>query len=154
MPFPDLHLSIPFIIFLLMFIVLGIYPVWKKTTSMIGKALKGMEQSEAAANVQFQEQPNTAAAPHTNPELTDFESFVLCQLAQNQPKSLTRKKLNSNLHLEPVDLKSALRSLADQGLIYMEISSLFRFRYRLSDSGYQYAIERGFIAPLHTIPGI
>lgn len=150
MPFYDRPQTIPFILFLLIFIVIGIYPAWKKTAAMIRKALKENEQHNTTPTVQLQDHSATATQLR-DLQLSDFDNFVLWQLAQNQPKCLTGKQLNATLHLEPADLKNALRSLADNGLIYLELSSWFKLRYRLSETGYQYAIEQGFITSLHDI---
>lgn len=151
MPFADLPQTFPFIIFLLLFIVFIIYPAWKKTSARIRKALKDIEAGEATPGFKLQGQAAKSTGQATTLELTDFENFVLWQLAQTESQYLTRKQLIARLHLEPKDLKTALRSLADKGMIYMEVSSWFKIRYLLSESGYQYATGRGFITNLHNI---
>lgn len=151
MPFSESPESIPFVIFLLLFVLSGLYPAWKKSAALIRKALKESEQGKIAQTIPLERQALPSVTSPGDLNLSDFEGFVFWQMVQNEPKSLTRRQLTNNLHLEPKDLKPALLSLAEKGLIYLEISSWFRLRYRLAEKGYRYAAEQGYITARHIV---
>jgi len=57
---PDLPQHILFLIFLLFFVVAGIYPAWKKLAAEIRKILKKAEQSPAMDFIPFDGEPSSA----------------------------------------------------------------------------------------------
>ncbi len=146
MPLSDLPQHILFSIFLLLFVLIGVYPAWKKTAAMLRKVLQKASPAEASDNVQVStDMADFHAEPYQNSHLNDFEIFVLRRLAQESRKALSRRQINADLHLEAPMLKAALQSLLKRGLISMSLGYLSGLRFYLSASGRNYAIEQGFI---------
>jgi DNA-binding MarR family transcriptional regulator len=149
-PLSDLPESIQFIAFLLIFVLIGVYPAWKKTAAMIRKALQKAAKQEQADTIQMADDLfEPSIDQHLDAQLNDFEIFIIRRLAQNSKKGLSRRKINAALHLEPATLKTALNSLLRRGLIHMSVSYFFGIRYHLSATGHDYAIDQGFIPSLH-----
>ncbi len=145
MPLDDLPQAIQFIIFLALFVLLGIYPAWKKTARLIRDALRKAKTAEDTA-------PTTPSEPdeqQLHAQLNDFEIFILRRLAGESQKALSRRKINAELHLELPMLKAALKSLQHRGLIRVSVGNLRGLRFSLSSSGRSYAIEKGFIPRIH-----
>jgi len=146
MPLSDLPQSILFTIFLLLFVLIGVYPTWKKTAALLRRALQKNEQAaDSDILTTSSEQAGFHADQHHAAQLNDFETFILHRLAQNSSKALSRRQINAELHLEPQMLKPALESLLQRGLLRMSIGFIGGTRYYLTASGYNYAIDQGFI---------
>ena len=147
MPLSDLPMPIMFLFFLLLFLLVGIYPAWKRTAAKLRGLLKGQEQEGGLSAGDFEtelavEQPLSAP-------MDDFEIMVLRRLAQNGSKGLTRKQIDADLFLGKETVIKSLQALMRRGMIYLAISPLFSFRFYLSDQGYSYAIEHEFIPRVH-----
>lgn len=135
-----------FLLFLGFFVLSGFYPLWRKVSNKLRRI------GNPKLNKRDQVMPEEASRqPYPQQQLDDFEIFVLERLAQNGRQRLTRGQINSRLHLEPTQLKTALRSLINKGMIDMEISALFTIRYFLSASGRSYAQEQGIVTQLHSV---
>ena len=148
MPETGLPQYILFLFFLVLFVVTGIYPAWKRLAERIRIILGEAAEETGAGRPTQKKAPADGLISVPDEPLSDFELFILNHLAQQDKHKLTRKQLNANLHLEPEPLKTGLKSLARKGFISLEISSFFQPRYALTDKGYRYAVEQGFITPL------
>lgn len=150
MPVSDFPQSILFIIFLLLFVLVGIYPTWKKTAAMLRETLRNAKSAEIDDDSQpCVEQADFFAEQQLSTQLNDFELFILKRLAQEPDKPLSRRQINAALHLETAMLKAALGSLQQRSLLRMTVGNLSGIRYSLSASGRSYAINQGFIPCIH-----
>ena len=149
MPLSDLPMSILFLLFLIIFLLVGMYPAWKRVSSKIRRLLKahgkdgaGEEDSYDSQHVvEFDEQ-------ELDSQMSDFEIMVIRKLAQNDSKGLTRKQIDADLFLGKETVNSALQNLMRRGFVYVAISPLLRIRFYLSDQGRVYAFEHEFIPSL------
>ncbi len=57
-------------------------------------------------------------------------------------KSLSRKQLNVDLHLEPARLKTTLDSLLHRGLLKITMTALPIVRFQLTEKGRSHAQEQ------------
>ena len=151
MPWSELPLKVLFLAFILLFVLIGIYPAWQRSARKIRKFLQTQSQALEPLTELF-ESPSAEPAqePPQDPQLDDFELLVLWRLAQNYPKTSSRKQLQNTLHFEPQVLNQTLASLADKQLIQFSVSSLFGLRYALSDLGRRLAHAQGFIPEIHS----
>jgi len=138
-----------FAIFLLLFVLLGIYPAWKRTATRIRRFLSEQQNQLGLdlPDLSRKEQPADPAADSRN--LNDFEVFILRQLAWSGGKGLSRRQLVEQLHFDPALVKQTLASLLDRGLIGIGLPTLFGFRFTLSAAGHAYAVARGYIPRTH-----
>lgn len=152
MPLSDLPQSILFIIFLLLFVLIGVYPTWKKTAALLRNALRKAETQTDSDILQVtSDQASSHTDQHDAAQLNDFEIFILRRLAQDNDKALSRRQINAELHLEPQMLRPALTSLLQRGLIRLSIGFIGGIRYYLTAAGYNYAIDQGFITSVHQL---
>lgn len=150
MPIADLTLALMFVIFLALFVIIGIYPSFKRGASRIRSYIHQQEkQSWTGVEVLKNAQQSSFTTPQQLLRLNDFEIFVLRRLAQAGGKGLTRRQLQDDLHFDPVIIRDALASLSDQGLVQAEFLSLFRIRFGLSVRGREFAVEQGYLPSLH-----
>jgi len=143
-------MSVLLSVFLLIFVLLGIYPAWKRTATRLRRLLR--EQEKAAGTGL----PGAGNAPASIPvmppdarHLNDYETFVLRQLALAGGKGLSRRQLIESLHFDPAIIKQTLHSLVDRGLISIGLSALLRIRFSLSARGRAYAVAQGYIPGVH-----
>ncbi len=142
----DLPLSFLFLFFLLIFVLIGLYPAWQRTAAKIRKHLQASGKPQEPLPEPFKsEQTAIFSGQQTTLALNDFEIFVLKRLAQNGGKALSRKQINADLHLEPAILSTTLESLRRRRLIQIAMTPLLGIRFYLSENGRDYAIEQGFI---------
>ncbi len=154
MPLSDLPLSTLVLFFLLIFVLIGLYPAWQRTAARIRKVLQSAEMSEGPLSGPLnrghravtEEQPSSAP-------LNDFEIIVLRRVAQNGGKAFSRKQLNAELHLESAILQQTLKSLYRRGLVQLIVTPWFGQRYYLSEKGRAYALAQGFILEIHQSSG-
>ncbi len=139
----DLPLSVQILFFLLLFLLVGIYPAWKRTAAKIKKILKRGEKGGGDSLGEV-ETERSIGQPLSSP-LDDFEIMVLRRLAQAGDKGLTRKQLDGALFLGKKRVNTSLQTLMQRGLVSLAISPLLRFRFYLTASGRAYAIEQEFI---------
>ena len=147
MPLNDLPLSLPFILFLLLFVLIGIYPAWKRTLEKIRARLKAASR-DAPLDLE-QDSPRSRrkqVEQFAELQLNDFEILILWQLAQSGTKGLSRKQLRSKLLLEPPVLRKALEALLHRGMVEVTITSFFGLRFYLSKRGRNYAVQQGYIS--------
>ena len=149
MSLDDLPQSNLFLIFLALFVLLGIYPAWQRTAAIIRKFLAANSKPESTnsdsyspeSTELFAEQPPTL-------QLDTLESIVFHYLVQNDGKSLSRKQINADLHLQPLLLKTTLESLLHRGLLKITTGTLPIIRFQLSEKGRSYAQQTGAALPI------
>lgn len=145
MPLADLPQSILFIIFLLLFVLVGVYPTWKKTAALLRAALQKAAAPDGSEILETtQEQDGDQADRQLAAELNDFEIFILRRLAQERNKALSRRKINADLHLETPMFNSAIESLLQRGLVRATFGLPLGLRYSLSATGQNYTRQQGF----------
>jgi len=145
-PLSDLPLSVMFLFFLLLFLLIDLYPGGKKSTAKIRKLFERHDkQEEPDTDIMERDQTAPFADQQAKLQLNDFESIVLRRLAQNCGKGFSRKQINADLHLESSIFNETLESLLRKGLVRMALTSLFGIRCYLSEKGRDYLIEQGFI---------
>ncbi len=145
----DLPLSFLFTLFLALFVLIGLYPAWKRTLRRIRAKLKSLEQDGSTERVEkVSAERAKLTEQYAELQLDDFETLILWQLVQCGPKGLSRKQLRSKLLLEPPVLRSALESLLHRGLVEVNITSFLQLRFYLSKRGRDFAIQMGYINPV------
>ncbi len=149
MPLSELPLPVLVLIFLSVFVLIGLYPAWQRLAAKIRKYLERIGGSEGPFGGGLEGRQEASPAQQTTSQLNDFEMLVLWRLSQNGNKGLSRKQINANLHLESANLHAALESLAHRGMVRVAITSLFGIRFYLSEKGRSYSIELGFIPKIH-----
>lgn len=149
MPLADLPMPILFAIFLLLFVLLGIYPAWKRTATRFRRFLNEQQNQLGLGLPDLGgKEPPAATAPDLQ-DLNEFEVFVIRQLAWSGGKGLSRRQLVEQLHFDRALVKQTLASLLDRGLIGIGLPTLFGLRFTLSTAGHAYAVERGYIPRIH-----
>ena len=138
----DLPQSILFLIFLALFVLLGIYPAWQRTAALIRKYLADSNKSAATNIDSYSTEPaEIIAVQQSSLQLDTLESLVFQRLIQNDNKSLSRKQINADLHLEPALLKNTLESLLQKGLLRVTLTTLLTPRFQLTEKGHGHALH-------------
>lgn len=142
----DLPIPTLFLYFLLMFVLIGLFPVFQRLISRIEKYLRSLAEPEGAGSAGAEgELEGMFAEPQETPELYDFEVIVLTRLARAGGKGLSLKYIADDLHLDPKVVENSLTSLCAKGLVqFAETFVVGRFFY-LSGKGREYSIQQGFI---------
>lgn len=146
MSLSDLPLSAQVVLFLSVFVLIGIQPALKRTGEKIRKLVHSAAQSNEPFATLLQDlHADTFAEQPTSQHLNDFEIIVFQRLAQTDDKALSRNQLNTALLLDTAILQKTLRSLHRRGLVRLKVSTLLGQSFILSEAGRQYAIEQGYI---------
>jgi len=149
MPIADLPMALMFLIFLLLFVVIGIYPAFQRAGRRLRRFIREHEKLVwSQVEVLSSAQPTSFETPHQVVSLNDFEIFILRRLAQAGGKGLTRRQINADLHFDPVIVKSALAALIERGLVQVALPLPLRLRYGLSPEGREFAIDQGYLPRL------
>lgn len=149
MPLADLTMPVLFAIFLLLFVLIGSYPAWKRTVNRARRLLNDQKNQPGTGMPEFNSKPLPTLTAAKSLNLNDFEIFIIRQLALSGGKGLSRRQLVEQLHFDPALVTQALSSLVDRGLIGIGLPTLFGFRFTLSAAGHAYAIAQGYIPKLH-----
>ncbi|MCK4536676.1 MAG: hypothetical protein KAT93_06660 [Desulfuromonadales bacterium] len=150
MPFSELPLPVLVALFLTAFVLVGIYPALKRTVIKLRKLLRSAAQSKKPIAALLDNVHAELFAKPPTGQLNDFEIIVLRRLAQAGGKALSRKQVNAHLLFGEKTLHKTLRSLNRRGLVHVKVSLLLlRQRFALSEAGRRYAIEQGYIIPVH-----
>lgn len=150
MPLSDLPMSVLFLLFLLLFLLIGLYPAWRRTAVKIRRLFRGgglgrgLEVDDFEADQEILPDGQTSYAP-----MSDFEVMVLRRIAQDAGRGVTRKQIDADLFLGKETVMEALRALMRRGLVDIVVSPLFSIKFYLSEQGRRYAIENEFIANIH-----
>lgn len=146
MALADLSQPIMFLLFLVLFVLLGIYPAWQKTAAIIRKFLAASNRPDSTDKDILPSEPtNFVAKLQPTLQLDTLESIVFQRFVMTDGKSLSRKQINADLHLEPAHLKTALDSLLHRGLLQITITALPIIRFQLTEQGRDYAQDSGAI---------
>lgn len=150
MPLSNLPMPVMFLFFLLLFLLVGLYPAWRRTSAKIKRLLKSRDKEQGlSAGGLEPEQTEMFVEQTLSSPLDDFEIMVIRRLSQEGDKGLSRKQIDAALFLGKETVNKSLQTLMRRGLVYLAISPLFIFRFYLSDQGLIYAIEHEFILPIH-----
>jgi hypothetical protein len=147
MPLADLPLSLLFLLFLLIFVLIGLYPAWKKSAARIRQILKSLESSpkvDAGTFRTVQTARHSGRRTLSGP-LNSYEVLVFRRLARSEREGCSRKQLGADLHLMPANIKQALQSLSRRGLVEFAVTQLLGIRFYLSEKGRIYAIKQDII---------
>ncbi len=149
MPFADLPLSVLFLFFLLLFMLIGLYPAWKKGVVKIRQILKSLEPPHKVATEMFKTdqaaRPSVCQTPTV--QLNSYETLVFRRLAQSE--GFSRKQLAADLHLAPASIQQTLQSLNRRGLVQVVMTQLLGIRFSLSEKGRIYAVEQDLAPSIH-----
>jgi hypothetical protein len=145
MPFSDLPMSGLFLLFLLFFMLVGLYPAWKRVAAKTRKLLKGMDKlplvdSGLSKTVDPGHKVNRFVG-----QLNNYELLVFRYLAPRAAKGLSSQLMRAGLHLERKNVTHALKSLLNRGLIRVAVTRFFGVRFFLSEKGRIYAAEQDLI---------
>ncbi len=146
MPFSDLPMAGLFLLFLLSFMLVGLYPAWKRIAAKILKLLKSIDRSPlAASGVLKTSEPSGSAVRQFVGQLNNYELLVFRYLAPRAAKGLSSRRVRAGLHLERNNVTQALKSLLRRGLIRVAVTRFFGVRFYLSEQGQIYAAEQDLI---------
>ena len=150
MPLSELPVSLLVIIFLTIFVLIGINPGLKRAARQLRKRLNfaGLSKDPFATRLNGVHAELFAGPPSSRP-LNDFEIIVLQRLAQSGGKSLSRKELNAPLLLGPSILHQTLDSLHGREMLAVTVSPLLAQQFILTATGRRYVIERGYMVEVH-----
>ncbi len=150
MPLSELPVSVMVVLFLTVFVLIGISPALKRTAERIRKLLHPAAQAKKPVAPLLKDvYAEIFSEQSTSRQLNDFETIVLRRLSQAGDKALSRKQVNAPLLLGKAILHKTLRSLHRRGLIHVKMSTLLGQRFTLTEAGRRYAIEQGYIIKIH-----
>lgn len=148
-PLSEMPLPTMIILFLAVFVLIGIYPALKRSAEKLRKHLDAAAQAKhPLAALIAPLQARVSASPASGP-LNDYEIIVLQRIAQAGGKALTRQQVNAPLLFGKEILNRTLRSLNSRGLVDLKLSPLRTHRFTLSEAGRRYAVAQGFVIALH-----
>jgi hypothetical protein len=135
-PLSDLPLSALFLLFLMLFLLIGNSPAMHRWLDRI----TGMARREGGteAGKEPEEEPMGV-----NDRMKGFEAIIFQQLALAGEKGLAPASLADALHFDRPAVEEALDSLEIQGMI--ERGGLLGRRFHLSPEGRERAIQEGII---------
>jgi hypothetical protein len=154
-PLSDIPLSFLVVIFLAIFVLIGIYPAFKRNVLKIRKLLEDKTRSgdpfasmldDAHAEI-FTDYPSSEP-------MNDFEIIVLRRIAMARGKVLSRKQVNEPLLFGDAVLGKTLRSLYRRRMISLRRSKFIGQRIVLSEAGRRYALEQGYIVQIQDRKGL
>ena len=154
MPLSDLPMRLLVILFLTVFVLIGINPAIQKAAVSLRKLLRSAAQRKEFIGTRLDDvHAEMFAESRTSRYLNDFEIIVIRRLAQAGGKALSRKQLNAPLLLGTPVLHKTLKSLHRRQLIHVRISTLLGPKISLSETGRRYAIEQGYDINIHERKG-
>lgn len=150
MPLSDMPMRLLVILFLAVFVLIGINPAIQKAAVSLRKLLRSAAQRKELIGTRLDDVhaevfAEVFAESRSSRQLNDFEIIVIRRLAQAGGKALSRKQLNAPLLLGTAVLQKTLKSLHRRELIHVSISTLLGPKFSLSETGRRYAIEQGYI---------
>ena len=150
MPLSDIPLSAQVILFLVVFVLIGIYPFIKKTMVQLRKLMDAADNPQKMFRSRIKDvHQDVFAEQTTSGPLNDFEIIVLRRIAQAGGKALSRKQINESLLFGDAVLIRTLRSLYRRGYLNLRVSKFMGKRFILSETGRRYAVEQGYIVSLN-----
>jgi DNA-binding MarR family transcriptional regulator len=154
-PLSDIPLSAQVILFLTIFVLIGIYPFIKKSMAQLRKLMDAADRPQKmftslVKDVHQEVFPDKL----TSGPLNDFETIVLRRIAQTGGKAMSLKQINESLLFGDAVLTRTLKSLYRRGYLNLRISKFMGRRFILSESGRRYAEEQGYIVSLRERKGL
>ena len=150
MPLSDMPMRLLVILFLAVFVLIGINPAIQKAAVNLRKLLRSAAQRKEPIGTRLDDvHAEIFAESRSSRQLNDFEIIVIRRLAQAGGKALSRKQLNAPLLLGAAVLHKTLKSLHRRELIHVRISTLLGQKFSLSETGRRYAIEQGYVINIH-----
>lgn len=142
----ELPLKDMFIIFLSLFVAMGLVPFFEKIISRLHEHSRPRNEGDMSEPTQVQKGLESKhVEPAVEIELYDFEVIVLRLLAAAGWKGLSLAAIVSALHLEPDFVRKTLLSLEKSGLVtFVEIPLLGTY-YFLTREGRRYSVRQGFL---------
>ena len=154
MPLSDMPMRHLVILFLAVFVLIGINPAIQKAAVSLRKLFSSAAQRKEPIGTRLDDvHAEIFAESRTSRQLNDFEIIVIRRLAQAGGKALSRKQLNAPLLLGTAVLHKTLKSLHRRELIHVRISTLLGQRFTLSETGRRYTIEQGYVINIHERKG-
>ena len=155
MPLSELPLSAQVVLFLTIFVLIGIYPFIKKSMAQLLRLMDARDKPREmfGSRVKDLHQEIFPQQLTTGP-LNDFEIIVLRRIAQAGGKAMSRKQINESLLFGDRVLTRTLKSLFRRGYLNLRISKFLGQRFILSESGRRYAVEQGYIVQLRESKGL
>ncbi len=151
MPFSDLPLSVLFLIFLWIFLLIGFIPVWKRARAKMRRLRKQAGRFDDPGSDHWQDRDLTRTSGEVSGgRLNDYENMMLRRLAQAGGRGLSRKKLRAELFMDQATFAATLESLGKRGLVGIGLTVWRGVRFQLSRRGHDYAVEQGFVPILHS----
>lgn len=135
-PFPDLPLSTLFLLFLMLFLLIGNSPALHRWLDRI----TGMARREGGT--EGEEEPEEEPMG-VNDRMKAFEAIIFQQLALAGEKGLSPASLAGALHFDRPAVEEALDTLEIQGMV--ERGGLLGRRFHLSPKGRDRAVQEGII---------
>jgi hypothetical protein len=155
MPLSDIPLDAQVILFLTVFVLIGIYPFIKKSMVQLRKLLDAADNPQKMFGSQIRDvHQDVMTKQLTSGPLNDFEIIVLRRIAQGGGKAMSRKQINESLLFGDAVLNRTLLSLYRRGYLNLRISKFMGKRFILSESGRRYAMEQGYIVVLKERKGL
>ena len=155
MPLSDIPLDAQVILFLFIFVLIGIYPFIKKSMAQLRKLMDAADKPQKMFSSLIKDVHQEVFAEQlTSGPLNDFEIIVLRRIAQAGGKSMSRKQINEALLFGDAVLTRTLQSLYRRGYLNLRISKFMGKRFILSESGRRYAMEQGYIVSLRERKGL
>jgi hypothetical protein len=135
-PLSDLSLSTLFLLFLMLFLLIGNSPAMHRWLDRI----TGMARREGGTEAEKEPEEEPMGA---NDRMKAFEAIIFQQLALAGEKGLSPASLADALHFDRPAVEEALDSLEIKGMI--ERGGLLGRRFHLSPEGRERAIQEGII---------
>lgn len=150
MPLSDMPTRLLLILFLMVFVLIGINPAIQRAAVRLRKLLSSTSQRKGLIEPRLDDvYSEMFAESRSSLQLNDFEIIVIRRLAQAGGRALSLKQLNAPLLLGKAVLHKTLKSLYRRKLINVKISTLLGQRFFLAEAGRRYALEQGYILNLH-----
>lgn len=149
----EIPLSVLFVVFLLVFSLVGLYPAWKGVATKMRRFISSRDKSErlVAGRLKGVAMSRFDGRKPTSP-LNSYEVLVFRRLVQGDDRGLSRKQLRADLHLGDANVKQSLQSLQTRGLISIAPPHLLSIRFSLSEKGHAYAVEQDLMP--HILQGM
>jgi DNA-binding MarR family transcriptional regulator len=154
-PLSEIPLSAQVILFLTVFVLIGIYPFIKKSMVQLRRLMDAADKPQKMFSSLIKDVHQEAFPEHlTSGPLNDFEIIVLRRIAQAGGKAMSSKQINESLLFGDAVLNRTLKSLYRRGYLNLRISKFLGRRFILSDSGHRFAVEQGYIVSLRERKGL
>jgi len=149
MPFRELPMSVMFLFFLWLFLLLGFVPMWKKARAKM-RRIRRERQAQGTQVAEHWSDERQETVRSSGGLLSDYETFVLRRLAQAGRSGLSRKRLQKELFMDQATFAATLESLHRRGMVGIGLTLWRGVRFQLTRRGHDYAVEQGFIPILHS----